>query len=46
MGSYVAVGKDLSQTTDFKGKARYAASKAVVDNENSFSQDLRCIPVN
>jgi hypothetical protein len=42
MGSNVAVGKEVSQSTDFKGKARYAASKAVDDdeNENSFSHIL------
>jgi hypothetical protein len=41
MGSNVAVGKDMSQSTDFKGKARYAASKAVDDDENSSSHILR-----
>jgi hypothetical protein len=40
MGSNVAVGKDVSQSTDFKGKARYAASKVVDDDENSFSHIL------
>jgi hypothetical protein len=40
-GVNVAFGKDATQSSDFKGKAMFAASKAVDDNENSFSHTGR-----
>jgi hypothetical protein len=40
-GLNVAIGKDASQSSDFKGKAMFAASKAVDDNESSFSHTGR-----
>jgi hypothetical protein len=40
-GSNVAIGKDAIQSSDFKGKAMFAASKAVDDKENSFSHTGR-----
>jgi hypothetical protein len=36
-GSNVAIGIDATQSSDFKGKSTFAASKAVDDNQNSFS---------
>jgi hypothetical protein len=36
-GLNVAIGKDASQLSDFKGKAMFVASKAVDDNKISFS---------
>jgi hypothetical protein len=41
LGSNVAIGKDATQSSDFKGKAMFAASKAVDDNKNSFSHTGR-----
>jgi ribosomal protein L27 len=35
-GLNVAIGKDATQSSDFKGKVMFAASKAVDDNKNSF----------
>jgi hypothetical protein len=40
-GLNVAIGKDATQSSDFKGKAMFAASKAVDDNKNSFSHTGR-----
>jgi hypothetical protein len=40
-GSNVAIGKVATQSSDFKGKAMFAASKAVDDNKNSFSHTDR-----
>jgi hypothetical protein len=40
-GLNVAVGKDATQSSDFKGKAMFAASKAVDDKVNSFSHTGR-----
>jgi hypothetical protein len=37
MGSNVAIGKDATQSSTFKDKAMFDASKAVDDNMNSFS---------
>ena len=39
--SNIAVGKDATQSSDFKGKAMFAASKAVDGNKNSFSHTGR-----
>jgi hypothetical protein len=39
--SNIAVGKDATQSFDFKGKAMFAASKAVDGNKNSFSHTGR-----
>jgi hypothetical protein len=41
MGSNVAAGKRATQSSDFKGKAMFAASKAVDDKENTFSHTGR-----
>jgi hypothetical protein len=41
MGSNVAVGKHATQSSDFNGKAMFAAFKAVDDKENTFSHTGR-----